>query len=190
MKKISPATDAQSPPSYPSVIDTELAHASRRDFLRASVSATLTAGGLLLGDAGANVAVAAPRKATTYRTSIWAKRGYTFRYGNYVLQRVVLQSRSKRLVTYLGDAKHAAHVDKAVRKVLDAHTCEDLLSGKRLVRLQRSLARALVAVYRRRTGRRAALPTVVIFTSVNRFRACRGKCRPTTPYCRVPKKRS
>lgn len=186
MKKVQPVQQYDDQ-GYPSVIDTELAHVSRRGFLRAALSTSAAAGVMLV--AGRGTSLAGGRRPKTYKTSVSIGSRYTFRYGNYELQRLTVQTKSARLVKFLESKKEAAGITKAVRKIFDAHTCGDLRDGKRLARLQTRVAQAIRALYRKRTKRRVATPTVVIFVYVQRYRSCRGKCRPTTPYCRVPNKR-
>jgi len=186
MKKIEPVQryDEQ---IYPSVIDTELAHASRRDFLRTALSTSAAAGVMLV--AGRGTSLAGGRRPKTYKTAISVGPRYTFRYGNYELQRLAVQSKSVALIRFLEQKKESAGITKAVRKVLDAHTCADLGAGKKLARLQQRVAQALRAQYRKRTKRWVAAPTVVLFVYVQRYRQCRGKCAPAAPYCAVPAKR-
>jgi hypothetical protein len=186
MKKIRPVQDyiAQ---RYPSVIDSELDHVSRRGFLCAALSTSAAAGALLV--AGPGTVLAGGRRARTYKTQVNVGNRYTFRYGNYELQRIAVQTKSERLVRFLEDKKEASHVIQAVRKVLDAHNCADLSNGGKLARLQRRVGQALRAVYRKHTKRWVAAPTVVLFVYVPSYRHCRGKCRPATPYCSVPQKR-
>jgi hypothetical protein len=72
-----------------------------------------------------------------------------------------------------------------VRKVLDAHTCADLRQGKRLAKLQRRLAKALAARFRKRQKVGIAAPTVVLFVGVP-MRACKGDCAAPVPICKPP----
>ncbi len=186
MKKVRPVKNYDEQ-SYPSVIDSELDHVSRRGFLRAALT-TSAAAGVMLATGGAT-SLAGGRRPKTYKARIYVGSRYTFRYGNYESSHVVVQSKSEQFIRFLKDKKETAGVTKAIRKVFDAHTCADLTDGKKLVRLQNRVAKAMVARYRHRTLRRVATPTVVILVTVNRYRHCRGKCRPAAPYCRVPKKR-
>jgi hypothetical protein len=186
MRKIKPVKDYDEH-SYPTVIDAELAHVSRRGFLRAALGTSAAAGVMLV--AGGGTGLAGGRRPKTYKTYLNVGHRYTFRYGNYELQRLAVQTQSEQLIRFLENKKEAAGITKAVRKVLDAHNCADLRDGKKLSRLQRRVGKAIRAHYRKRTRRWVVAPTVVIFVSVPRYRYCRGKCRPATPYCRVPKKR-
>jgi hypothetical protein len=186
MKKVRPVQDYDEQ-SYPSVIDSELDHVSRRGFLRVALTSSAAAGVMLA--AGGATSLAGGRRPKTYKTRIHIGRRYRFRYGNYELSRIAVQSKSERFIQFLQNKKETPGVIKAVRKVLDAHTCADLTDGKKLARLQRRVGKAVVARYRLRTRRRIAAPTVVLFVSVNRYSSCRGKCRPSAPYCRVPNKR-
>ena len=186
MKTVNPLTSYEAQP-YPSAVDAELAHVSRRGFLRAALSTSAAAGVLLV--AGRGTGRAGGRRPKTYKTAINVGPRYTFRYGNYELQRLTAQTKNERLARFFGDNKESTGLGRAVRKVLDAHNCADLRDGRRLARLQRRVGRAIAAHYRKRTHRRVTPPTVVLFVAVPRFRHCRGKCRPATPYCRVPNKR-
>ncbi len=186
MKRISPVKSYDDQ-SYPSVIDTELDHVSRRGFLRVALGTSAAAGAMLV--TGTTTSLAGGRRPKTYKTTVNIGRRYRFRYGNYELRRIAVQSKSKRFIRFLENKKESAGVIKAIRKVLDAHTCADLHDGKKLARLQRRVAKALTARYAGRTKHKVAVPTVVLFVTVNRYSSCRGKCRPASPYCRVPQNR-
>lgn len=154
------------------------------------VAGSAVAGGVLLASAtGAGPgkrANAAPASRPLERVTLSIKERYEFRHGNYQLERVVAQTDDKALARFLSDPKVAPELEKATRRVLDEHSCVDLLDGKRLTRLQGRLGDALRDVYRHRTRRQGRSPTVVLFVGVPNDR-CRGDCPPATPVCRPPR---
>ncbi len=180
MRKVRPQKSYDDHEQYPSVIDTAL---SRRAFLRGGLSTSAAMGGMVL--LGGAESIAGGRRPKTYRAAVKLTRRYRFRYGNYEIQRIVVQTRSGRLVRFLGDKKESPGIEKAVRKVLDAHSCADLRNGKSLARLQRRIAKALSDRYRRRKGSGAAKPTVVLFVGLPGDR-CKGDCAPPVPICKPP----
>ncbi len=186
MKTVKPV-ETYDEQSYPSVADSELDHVSRRGFLRVALGTSAAAGAMLV--AGGGTGLAGGRRPKTYKTTINLTRRHRFPYSNYQLDRLAVQSKSERIIRFLRNKKEAAGIDAAVRTVLKAHTCDDLLDGKKLARLQRRVGKAIAARYRKRTKRRIATPTVVLLVTVNRYANCRGKCRPAAPYCRVPSQR-
>ncbi len=165
MKPRSPNPQSTDEAGYPSLAEhhaTRAPGASRRAFLRvAGAVTTASASGLLLGPAAA--AARRRKRPQPTQVTLRLKRRYTFRYGNYQLQRCVAQTRSAPLARFLKDRKEADGIEKALRAILDRHSCADLLSGKRLARLQRALGRALRAHYQRRTRHAAPTPTVVLY---------------------------
>jgi len=180
MRKVRPQTSYHDADLYPSVID---AHFSRRAFLRGALSTSAAAGAVLMtGSAGL---LAGGRRAKTYRTAVKLSQRYRFRYGNYQLQRITVQTASPQLVRFLEDKMETARTEKAVRKILDAHSCADLRKGKKLARLQRSIAQALAGQYRKRRRSRVAAPTVVLFVGVP-YASCRGDCPAPVAICKPP----
>lgn len=189
MKRIAPTQNHPDAHAYPSLVDCALpesAGSSRRVFLKgaAAVCAGL-AGGLLAG-ARERTASAAPAGKAAQRIPLPLKSRYRFQHGNYELQRAVAQTGDAGLGRFLSEPKEAARIEAALRKVLDRHSCVDLLDGKRLARLQIQVGDALTAVYRQRTGRAAPRPTVVLFVGVPAV-SCLGDCAPPTPVCRPPR---
>jgi len=183
MKKIQPCKSYEDHESYPSVVDTRL---SRRTFLRSALTTTAAAAGVMLAP---RTGLSGGRpKPKLHKIHIRFRSTYRFKYGNYQLQRIVAQSRDEDLVRFLGNGKQSAGIEKALRGLLQQHSCVDLRHGKKLARLQRRIGKALAKHYRARTRRRAKAPTVVLFVGVA-WRACRGKCAPPTPYCHPPRQR-
>lgn len=182
---------------YPSLVELALPQAtpeggpaSRRTFLRGAAVAGAALTGALLPSAlwrqsSGGSAQAAPAKPGTKRVTLRFQRRYVFRHGNYELQSAVAQTGDTQLAGFLADPKAALGLEAALRRVLDAHSCVDLLQGKRLARLQERLGTALVEHYRKTTRRMAAAPTVVLFVGVPNDR-CRGDCPAATPICRPP----
>lgn len=180
MRKIRPQTSYKDADQYPSVIDTAL---SRRAFLKGALTTTAAAGALLVPD-GAGL-VAGGRRPKTYRTAVKLSRRYQFRYGNYQVQRITVQTTSAALVRFIENQKESAGIEKAVRKILDAHTCADLKDGKKLARLQRRVAKVLAARYRKRKGSRVRMPTVVLFVGLPGV-SCKGDCPAPVAICKPP----
>lgn len=180
MRKIRPQTSYHDADQYPSVIDT---HLSRRTFLRGALGTSAAAGAVLMtGSAGL---LARGRRPKTYRTAVKLTQRYRFRYGNYQVQRITVQTTSSRLVRFLEDKKESARTEKAVRKILDAHSCADLRQGKKLARLQRRVAQVLADQYRKRRRSRVALPTVVLFVGLP-YASCKGDCPAPVAICKPP----
>jgi hypothetical protein len=181
-RKITPRQDYDAEPRYPSLIEVDL---DRRDFLRGALSGSAAVGILMVTGSGA---LAGGRRAKTYRTTVRLSGRYTFRHGNYQLQRVVVQSPSAQLIRFLGDKKEQPGIEKAVRRVCSAHSCVDLLQGKLLARLQRRVAKALATRFRSRQKTRVATPTVTLYVGVAGA-VCLGDCPAPVPFCRPPKKK-
>jgi len=177
--------ESQHSPGYPSAVDVDL---SRRWFLRSSLA--VTASGGLLGAAAVAGARGKrrrkPPKRPKHEVRFRFRSLYTFEHSNYRFEKIVVGINSDRLAAFLGDRKEAPGLEKALRRVLDRHTCASLVDGKKLARLQHRLARAVTRRYRKRTRSRVPTPSVALYVGV-RYRACRGKCRAPTPYCRAPK---
>jgi hypothetical protein len=213
MKRVRPLHQRTDTPGYPSVIQHTLEESvhpdaedaeddeddgalgaeaatpsppsNRRRFLQGAAAAgAALAGGLLPGRAS-TAKSRSPRRGKPHRVTLPHTKGYTFRYGNYQLQRAVAQTRDDALVRFLSDSKEQKGIERTIRKVLDRHTCADITDAKRLARLRRAVARALVARYRVRTRKRARLPTVVLFVGVPPAR-CKGDCPAAVPICRPP----
>jgi hypothetical protein len=166
-------TDSPSPPT-------------RRGFLRGAAAAAGAAlvGGLQPAERG-EAKSRSPRRGKPHRVNLPLSKRYTFRYGNYQLQRATAQTHDAQLARFLLDSKERTGIEQTLRSVLDRHTCADVTDAKRLARLRRAVAKALVARYRARTRRRARLPTVVLFVGVPPTR-CLGDCPAAVPICKAP----
>ncbi len=180
-RKVRPQKEYDAQNEYPSVIEADL---DRRAFLRGALSASAAAGVMLVPGIGA--LRAGGKRPKTYRATVRLSRRYTFRYGNYQLQRIVVQSASAGFIRFLGEKKEQPGIEKAVRKILSAHSCADLRKGKRLAKLQRRVAKALAARYRSRKAKRVAEPTVTLYVGVPPV-SCLGDCPATVPFCRPPR---
>ena len=181
MKKIQPHTTYDNDTGYPSAIED---HLSRRGFMRSALAGTAATAGLLMQAPDGNAR--RPRTPKPKRVTLNLSNRYRFKHGNYQIQKIVLQTRSSALVAFLEDRREATGVQAALKKVLDAHSCVDLLNGKKLARLQLRVAKALTKQYRFRTRRVVATPTVVLFVGVPGTN-CLGDCAPPVPFCRPPR---
>lgn len=106
-------------------------------------------------------------------------RYYRFRGGNYQLNRVHVFSKDKKFAKWLHKHGGEKATWKAVRLSANRFTCMDLLNGKRLVKLERSIARGISKHYKVQTKRRA--PKVDVMLSLATY---------YRKYCNPPKKRS
>ena len=154
MKRILPVTRYEAECAYPSVADCGL---SRRGFLRGAVAGALTLGGALLPDAAA---VARGRRRWL---RVVIKVHHRFQgCGRRFVEKVVVQTRSKRLHRFLRDARDEPTIRRALLAVLGRHGCRDIEDRKKLAALEGKLAQALVQVYRRRRRRSVATPVVTL----------------------------
>jgi hypothetical protein len=76
--------------------------------------------------------------------------------------KILVQSRDRRLIAFVKNAKERQGIGQAFEKVLGSATCADVTDQKRLAALQRRLGAALASRYRRRTKRRTARPVVAL----------------------------
>lgn len=186
-------------PAYPSVLEPSdetdaPMDPDRRGFLgQVALGAAGLAGGLITAGLSSPAARARGRgrrpprpRPRPLRVSLPYGGTYTFRYGNYALQRALVETHDPKLVAFIGDAKERAALTKVVRRVLDAHTCADLLDTKRLARLRGAVAKAVRAHYRARTRRRPPQPVVILAVGI-RYSGCKGRCPAPTPICRPPR---
>jgi len=152
MKPIRPMFRYDAEAGYPSVADCAL---SRRSFLAGAAAALGTA---LLPDPEA----IARSRSRWLRTDIPVNhrlKGCSWR--RYV-EKLIVQTRSKRLHRFLRQDAQRKAARQAVMAVLQQHSCADTEDRKKLERLERELGRALVRVYRTRTRRTVARPLVTL----------------------------
>ncbi|MFH2009042.1 MAG: hypothetical protein ABI333_20800 [bacterium] len=178
MKQIRPSQRYNDHTGYPSAIDERF---SRRTFLRATLTGAAAMGGLLIAGRG----LSRSRKSQLYRATIRMSQTYRFRYGNYQVDRLVVQTTDHKLALFLAQKREAPGIEKGVRAVLDGHSCVDLKDGRKLARLQRLLGKALAKHHRTRTRRTVAAPTVILFVGLPGVR-CLGDCAPPVPFCKPP----
>jgi hypothetical protein len=158
MKPIRPVYREEVTPTYPTIVD--LAH-SRRGFLKSTVAGAAAVGGWLLGGGDSfHEAQARPRwrKVNLQLTSRYRFKGCSDRY----VDKLVVQTHSRRLERFLRDRREAAGLEHAVLQVLKAHTCDDLQDQKRLARLEGRLAMAIAMRYRSRRRRPVNRPLVTL----------------------------
>ncbi len=105
-------------------------------------------------------------------------RYYAFRGGNYRLNRVHVYSKDKKFAKWVHKHGSDAKMWKAVKLSAQRFSCVDLLQGKRLVKLERSIAAGIAKHYRAKTKRRA--PKVDVMLSLATY---------YRNYCKPPKKK-
>jgi hypothetical protein len=109
-------------------------------------------------------------------------RYYSFRGGNYQLNRLHVFSKDKKFAKWLHSNGAKAATWKAVRLSASRFTCLDLLQGKRLVKLERTLARGIAKHYRKQTKRSAPKVDVMLSLATYYNRTCQDpKKKRTTP---------
>lgn len=74
----------------------------------------------------------------------------------------MLQTRSEALHRFLSDPREQRALSAALREALKGASARDVDDRRRLARLEAKAAEAVVARYRARTGRRAALPIATL----------------------------
>ena len=90
------------------------------------------------------------------------RRGYSLPGHGPPVSTFVLFTRDRRLAAFLKEKGASPAVWSAMRRAADRHTCLALYDGRRLARLERSVARAVRRAYRAATHRRARLPDVMV----------------------------
>jgi len=109
----------------------------------------------------------------------YMQRYYRFRGGNYQLNRVHVFSKNQKFAKWLHKHGGEATTWKAVLGSAQQFTCADLLNGKRLVKLERSIASGIARHYRTQTKRSA--PKVDVMLSLATY---------YSKYCNPPKKKT
>lgn len=117
----------------------------------------------------------------TKRKGTWTiKIGYHDRYhffsgSQYQLCSVYVFTKSKRIATFIHNHSITNAFWKTILASIKHYTCRDMLSGKRILRVERSVARAIAKHYRKKTRRRSGRLDVMIDIHL-----------PDYPYC-LPK---
>lgn len=81
-------------------------------------------------------------------------------------------TRNKRFADFIYDKGITDAFWKAIRAELWYHSCADLLDGKRLLRLERNIARAVRKFYRKQTRRRAGRFNLMVDVQVPHYPYC------------------
>lgn len=197
MKRIQPVSTYRAADAYPAVSsNTEEGPVTRRDFLRSTldrglavgVAGAVTAGAV--GGGGALAALvlgeddaAARGKGSRAYHRVWFRlvRPHYFSGGRYSVARLLVQSRSKRLVQFVADPKERNGLDGVIRAVLAGATSADLADQKKLSRLNRKVGKAIAARYHARTRRRAPRTLVSLAIKHRRRPPLPGGLRPPHP---------
>jgi len=175
MRSVRPRHELDHPIAYPTATEVHPA-LSRRGFL-------LAGGGALIAGVVAGRPAAAQVK--TRQVSLTGLSTYVFRYGNYRVEKVVLQYTDLAQAEWLDQAANVKTLESALRKLFDAHSCVDLQDGKKLAALQRAIAASALQTYRIATRRNAPAPTAVLFVGLPGAN-CKGDCPSPVPYCHPP----
>ena len=80
----------------------------------------------------------------------------------------LVQSKDRRLVAFVRDAKERRGIDRALRPILVAAACADFTDQRRLAKLHRRLGNALAARYRARRQRATPRPIVTLNRAIRR----------------------
>jgi hypothetical protein len=179
MRSVNPLSQLTHPIDYPAVTETH-PDLSRRRFLLAGSGAA--AGALIVGLSRSRRAAA---QGKTRQIALTGLSSYVFRYGNYRLEKVVLQYTDLAQAGWLDQAANVRTVEAALRQLFDAHSCVDLQDGKKLAALQLKAAATALQSYRNATRRNGPAPTAVLFVGLP-YARCKGDCPAPVPYCRPP----
>lgn len=141
----------------------ELENVSRREFLgRAAASATV------LGAAGVGLTARSPEGRAAgkggdnrYKVSLSLGRQ---RLGNSTMsvRQVILWTADKKLASWLRSYSNRRGVTGVFSPILRKTTEKVLVDGKKIYHLERKLGAALVRHYRKKTGRHASQPDLMI----------------------------
>jgi hypothetical protein len=155
MKPLRPVHAYPAPPGYPAVV--QPAPSSRRRFLGALVGGAATTAALVLARSDAH-----GQRTGLHRVDLSLIRRHVFAPCDLVAEKVLVQTRDPKLVTFLRTAAEAAGVDRALGIELRRATCADVTDRQRLARLDGRLAQALRAHYQTRTRRSTDLPLATL----------------------------
>jgi hypothetical protein len=172
MKRVVPV-DLGSSVEYPTLTE---ASAARRGFLRTALAEAAVVGGTLLG-----AAPVAGRSKPVTLLEVLLTRVHYFGGCNYTVRKLIVQSADDRLIAFLRAESERAGLTEAVLKVLRAYGCDDVADRKRLARLERDVARAVLGRFTASQQRSAPLPIVNLVLE-NRRPVLRGRVRnPSYP---------
>ena len=159
MKRIRPNTGYAGDAGYPSVVDCAM---SRRGFLRGAVARLGLAGGAVVLES-ASAAAGKGWLRVELPLDVRLKG-----CGNRIVERLIVQTRSRRLHAFLRHKDEQRLVRQALVALLARHSCADTQDRKRLARLEAALARVIVVRYRARRRRRVALPVATLILARRR----------------------
>ena len=162
MKRIEPVTSYSDDLGYPAV---DAHDSTRRDFLGWAVAGAAAVGGALLLPS-----VGEARPSTRQRVTFRIHFPKTYRPCGLMVTQIIIQTWDSRFADYLRNPKKHPAVEAALATVLGKQKCADLQDQRRLAKLRKKLAGALVKNYRKATGRRAALPIVSLVVQKHRRR--------------------
>jgi hypothetical protein len=150
MRPVRPVTAYTGQEAYPSVVSRAL---TRRDFLAGGLGLLSAA---TLGGSSARAAPASHR--------IEVRLSYRFRFTgcDYVLDKLIVQTREASLAAFLKNKEEAAGIEGAVVQVLRGRACKDVTDRRRLAQLETRLGQALAARFRERLRKYVASPTVTM----------------------------
>jgi len=100
---------------------------------------------------------------------------YRFNGGSYRLQHLTVYTKSDEVSDFISKKGTSQDLWKAVSAGASRFTCEDLLTGKRLVKLERSLANAISGYYKKKKKKAAGAMDVMI----GMYAPYRAYCKPT-----------
>lgn len=175
MKKIKPVSRYDSDDGYPAVTTDA---PDRRGFLKVALAGTAALGGsVLLGGQAAS-----RRKSKYHHVTIRLHGHYQYYPCRYRAESLFVQTKSSRFAKFLGDAKEQRRAEQALAKILRAAKCTDVQDAKKLAKMHKKLARALVVHYRKRTRRRVTQPIVTLaLRRIRRIPVPGGIRRPPRP---------
>jgi len=172
-RPVRPASEYEGHESYPS---SEEAWLSRRVFLRtaAATVAVSAAGATVLGsEAGAAPGPGAKDKR--HRVAIRLDRYTQIGQSGLRADQLIVYTGDKGLARFLRKTSDQRRVNQALTKRLRKVKPKTLYDGRKLYRLERSLGAIVTNVYRKRTGRGARQPDVMLnITRYYRYRRTGG----------------
>jgi len=189
-RPIEPVGSYEGDQDYPSTQDVWL---SRRAFWGKAASTAAVVGAVgtggavgavsLVGEAGATPGVKDKRKQIT----LYLSRYTQIDNSGLRAHRLVVFTGNKDLDRFLRKSSEQSRVKQALMKRLRKVKTETLFDGRKLYKLERSLGAVVVKEYRKRTGKSATQPDVMLsLTRYSGYRRLGGKrIRPVFPR-RVP----